>query len=137
MSRVVPLIGLLFAAWYVHLARAVRWEWASFWVAVAGVIAIAALPKDLLGTFAGHAHLTSALSAQTVGALWLTVAACGGVLMISGRISLWLYLLHTRAPEQEGHSRLEEAQYIEVVKTYRGEGAANAITFDRSGPQRV
>ena len=96
------LMGLVFAAAYIRLARTVRWKWAVFCVMLAATLVIAALPEDLAESVVNHKGLTSAVPAKTVGAYWLTFAAGGAVFLISGGISFWLYLRHTQAPEQEG-----------------------------------
>jgi hypothetical protein len=102
VSTPVLLIGLGFAALYIGFARTVRWKWAMFAVMVAGPFVIAALPADIVETFANHTDLTSALTAKVVGAFWLTFLVYGAVLMVSGGISFWLYIRHTQAPAQEG-----------------------------------
>ena len=101
MQTPAALVGLAFAAMYVRLARTVRWKWAALCVVVAGVVGIAALPADLVETFANHTSLTSAIPAKAVGAYWLTFVVGGTVMMISGGISFCLYLRHTQPPEQE------------------------------------
>ena len=96
------LVGLLFAAAYIRIARTARWKWAVFWAMIAGTLVIAALPPDRLAAYANHAGLTSAVPARVVGAYWLTVALFGFLSLISGGISFWLYLRHTQPPAQEG-----------------------------------
>jgi hypothetical protein len=98
----VFVMGLMFAAMYVRLARTVRWKWAMFYIVVATVLAIAALPADLPEAFANHTGWTLAIPAKVVGAYWLTFVVCGAEMMISGSVSFWLYLRHTQAPAQEG-----------------------------------
>jgi uncharacterized membrane protein YhaH (DUF805 family) len=101
ISTPVTLAGLVLAASYIRIARTVRWKWVIFCVLVAGVLVIAWLPADLAESFANHTSLTSAIPAKAVGAYWLTFVVYGAVLMISGSISFWLYLLHTEAPAPE------------------------------------
>lgn len=101
LSTAVSLFGLLLAAGYVRLARTVHWKWAIFCAMVAGVLIIAALPTDLLDSFTGHDG-TSFLPARVMGAYWLTFVVYGGLLVISGAISFWLYLRHTQPAAQEG-----------------------------------
>jgi hypothetical protein len=96
------LFGLLIAASYIRIARTVPWKWIVFAVMVAGALAIAALPADLLEAFANHNSLTPAVPARAVGAFWLTFILYGFAFLISGGISFWLYLRHTQAPGQEG-----------------------------------
>lgn len=95
------VVGLLFALTYIRFARTARWKWAAFWVMVAGALIIAALPTELLEAFTNHKSLTSAVPPKAVGAYWLTFIVYGVVLMISGGISLWLYLRQTQPPAQE------------------------------------
>jgi len=97
----ICLVGLALAALYIPVARTVRWKWATFSVMVAGPLAISALPADLVGAFANHMDLTSAIPAKAVGAYWLTFVVDGTALMISGGRSFWLYLRHTQAPAKE------------------------------------
>lgn len=97
----LSLVGLAIAAGYVRIARTVCWKWAVFWIMVAGSLVIAVLPTDLLQTFANHTSLTPAIPAKAVGAFWLTFVVYGTVLMVSGAISLWLYLRRTQSPAQE------------------------------------
>jgi hypothetical protein len=101
ISSAASLFGLVLAASYIRIARTVRWKWAIFCVLVAGVFVIAGLPADLLENFANHTSLTSAISAKAVGSYWLTFGFYGAVLMLSGALSLWLYLHRTQAPAQE------------------------------------
>jgi len=95
-------VGILIALLYIRIARTARWKWAAFWVMVAGALIIAALPTELLEAFANHKSMTSAIPPRAVGAYWLTIIVYGVVLMISGGISLWLYLRQTQPPAQEG-----------------------------------
>ena len=102
ISTFASLVGLVFAATYVPIARTVRWKWAIFSVLVAGAVVIAALPADIVAALANHTSLASAIPATALGAFWLTIVVYGAVLMISGSISFWLYLRHTQARAQEG-----------------------------------
>ena len=72
-----------------------------FWVMVAGTLVIGVLPPDLVETFANHTSLTSAIPAKSVGAFWLIFLVYGAVLIVSGSISFWLYIYHTKAGAQE------------------------------------
>jgi hypothetical protein len=69
---------------------------------VAGMLVIAALPKELLDGIANHTSLTAALSARALGTFWLTFVMFGVALMISGAISFRLYPRHNEAPAQDG-----------------------------------
>jgi ABC-type xylose transport system permease subunit len=88
------LVGLLSAASYAyHFAREVRWKWAVASAMALGSILIAILPGDLIGSLNGLSWLALCLPSFM---LW------GPLLLISGGISFWLYLRHTRPPAPEG-----------------------------------
>jgi hypothetical protein len=67
-----------------------------------GSFVIAFLPASLLGTLVNDSWVTHPFRTKLVGVFLLTQMLFGTLLLISGGISLWLYLRHTRAPEQEG-----------------------------------
>lgn len=103
MSTPAALMGLVFAATYAYgFARAVRWKWVVVWVMTLGSLVIAFLPADLAGALANGSWVTNQFPAQLVGAFLLTVLLYGMTLLISGGISLWLYLRHTQAPAKGG-----------------------------------
>jgi hypothetical protein len=62
---------------------------------------IAFLPADVLGALGGEspAHPDRA---KLLGTILLSLMVYGTLLLISGGISLWLYLRHTHAPAQDG-----------------------------------
>jgi hypothetical protein len=96
------LFGLLLAASYAYgIARFVRWKWAVAWAMALGSLTIAILPADLIGALASHSWVTTFCPAKLVGAILLSCALYGGLLLISGGISFWLYLRHTEAPARE------------------------------------
>ena len=84
------LFGIAFSALYGYrFAQAMRWKWAVAGVMAFGSLVIAFLPVDrtggpIMGTFVRYFTLY------------------GAVLLVSGAISLWLYLRHTPAPAPEG-----------------------------------
>jgi hypothetical protein len=93
LTTPAALIGLLFAASYAYwFARTVRWKWAVVSVVAFGSIVIAFLPTDLLGALANQSWQ---------GAFMLVMMLYGAVLLVSGGISFWLYLRHTKAPAPE------------------------------------
>jgi hypothetical protein len=103
-DTVVPVFffGLLLAACYAFgIAKAVRWKWAVVLALVIGSLAIAVLPGDLTATLSGGASMPAWL-ARSAGAFLLFLMLYGAMLLISGGISLWLYLRHTQAPAKEG-----------------------------------
>lgn len=91
------LLGLVFAISYAFsFARTVRWKWLVVWVEVAGSIVIALLPAHVLGALANHSWLNTQFPAGVIGGVLLSFLLYGTVLLISGSISFWLYLQHTR-----------------------------------------
>jgi hypothetical protein len=98
----LSLAGLVLAASYAHsFARTLRWKWVVAWAMAIVSIVIALLPADLIGAMANHSWITAYVPAKVVGALWLSMAAYGTMLLISGGISFWLYLQKTQAPAAE------------------------------------
>jgi hypothetical protein len=101
ISTPFSLFGLVFAAAYIQFALKMHWKWIIFLVMLASTLIIAALSADLLDRVADHSHFGSAVSSQAVGAFLLTWVVYGGLFLISGLITFWLYLRHTQAPAQE------------------------------------
>ncbi len=102
MTTPASVMGLVFAASYAYgFARTVRWKWMVVGVMIAGSIAIALLPADLVGSLASHSWITKSVSAKTVGAVEFTILLYGALLLISGGVSFWLYLHHTQPPPAE------------------------------------
>jgi hypothetical protein len=79
-SLVGPALAVAYG-W--RFAAAVRWKWA-----VAGAMAAASVGMEFVAQDAG-------------GALFLTLTACGAMLIISGGISFGLYLRRTETPVQD------------------------------------
>ena len=102
ISALASLAGLAFAASYSYnLARAVRWKWATGGAMAAASFVIVFLPADVLGAL-GSESPAHPDRARLLGAILLSLMVYGTMLLISGGISLWLYLRHTQAPAQEG-----------------------------------
>jgi len=102
LTTPASLVGLFFAATYAYgIARTVRWKWAVAGVMALGSIAIAMLPADAVGAVANHSWITRIAPARLYGAFWLNMALYGALTLISGGVSLCLYLRHTQAPAQE------------------------------------
>jgi len=99
MTASVSLFGLLLAAGYARgvVGWAVRWKWAVVWLLAAGSLAIPALP---VGEIASH-FITTVLPEKLEAAFLLLFLFYGALLMVSGGISLWLYIRHTEAPARE------------------------------------
>ncbi|MGA3028181.1 MAG: hypothetical protein ABSF98_25820 [Bryobacteraceae bacterium] len=102
ISAAVSLFGLAFAACYAWgIARAVRWKWVIVWAIALESFVIAFLPASVFGALAGDSWVTHPVRTKLVGAWLLSLMSYGAMLLISGSISLWLYLRHTQAPVQE------------------------------------
>ena len=88
------LLGLAFAASYAYqIARAVPWKWIVTGAIVAGSLAIAVLPADVL---AGAADgFGDPARARLWGTVLVSLMVYGGILLVSGSISFGLYLRHT------------------------------------------
>ncbi len=97
------LVGLLLAASYGYtFARAVRWKWVVVWAMMLGSFVIAFLPASSFDALADDFWVTHPVRTKLVGSFLLSLMLYGTMLLISGGISLWLYLRHTQAPAQEG-----------------------------------
>jgi hypothetical protein len=102
MTASVPLFGLLLAASYGYgIARAVRWKWVVVWAMTLVSFVIAFLPASSFDALADDSWVTHPVRTKLVGAFLLYLMIYGGMLLISGGISFWLYLRHTQAPAQE------------------------------------
>jgi len=99
LSMAGPLVGVLIAVAYIRIATTVRWKWAIFGVVLAGSLAVALLPPDVVESFGG---LGKSIPAKLEGSFLLTFVLYGAALLISGCVSFWLYLRHTQPPAQEG-----------------------------------
>lgn len=68
---------------------------------MAATFVIAFLPAGVLGALGSQwpAHPDRA---KLLGTILLSLMVYGILLLISGGISLWLYVRHTQAPEREG-----------------------------------
>ena len=101
ISTLASLTGLVFAASYgYHCARAVRWKWVIAGAMAVAAFAIAFLPAGYLGAL-GSESPAHPDRAELLGAILLSLMVYGALLLISGSISLWLYLRQTRPRAQE------------------------------------
>lgn len=101
-SVVALLLGFAFAASYgYHLAKAVRWKWVVAGAIAAAAFVIPVLPADFLRTL-GSELPPHPGRAELLGTILLSLLVYGALLLISGGISLWLYLRNTQAPAQDG-----------------------------------
>jgi hypothetical protein len=96
------LFGLVLAAGCTYrLAREVGWKLVIGVAMAAASLAIALLPPSYFGPLADDSWITHPVRTKLVGGFILTLVVYGGLWMISGGISLWLYLRNTQAPAQE------------------------------------
>jgi hypothetical protein len=103
ISAFASLGGLVFAAAYGYqVARAVRWKWVVAGAMAAASLVIAFLPADVLGALGSELPVAHPDRAKLLGTILLSLMVYGTMLLISGGVSLWLYLRHTLAPAQEG-----------------------------------
>jgi hypothetical protein len=102
MTALASLTGLAFAAACgYHFATAVRWKWVLVGAMAVATFVIAFLPADVLGAL-GSESPAHPDRAEFLGTILLSLMVYGALLLISGSISLWLYLGHTQPPAQEG-----------------------------------
>jgi len=84
-----------------NAAKALRWKWF-----IAGAMAVASLVITFLPVnfvrAVGREFPARPDQAKFLGTILLSAMVYGALLMISGGISFWLYLRHTRPPAQEG-----------------------------------
>ncbi len=98
MSLPCSFIGLPIAAAYARgFARTATWKWAVFAVLAIGSVTIGILPADLMGALARNSGAPGFVSAKATGACMLTFLLFGAVFLISGGISLRLYLRRTQS----------------------------------------
>jgi len=102
ISTPASLLGLLFAAGYIRIARTVAWKWLMFVILLVGTVIVAILPGEMLESFANDTSPARGISPRAAGAFWMTFVIYGAVLLVSGGISFWLYVHHTQAPAREG-----------------------------------
>jgi hypothetical protein len=102
IPMLASLTGLAFAAAYgYNFARAVRWKWVLAGAMAVASFVIAFLPADVLGALGSESPAHPART-RLLGTILLSLVVYGTMLLISGGISLWLYVRHTQAPAQEG-----------------------------------
>jgi len=103
VSVLASLTGLVFAAAYgYNFARAVRWKWVIVGAMAVASFVIAFLPADVLGALGRDSSVAHPDRDKLGGSILLSLMVYGTMLLISGGISLWLYLRHTQAPAQKG-----------------------------------
>jgi len=103
ISALVSLAGLAFAASCgYHFARAVRWKWVIAGAMAVATFVIAFLPTNVLGALGNDSPVAHPDRAKLDGTVLLSLMVYGAMLLISGGISLGIYLRQTQAPAQEG-----------------------------------
>ena len=90
LTAISPLLGIVFSVGYYRLARTAVWKWMMALVMALASILIAVNPGDMIESLADY----------SLGSFHLTMAICGAVYLLSGGISLWLYIHNTQAPEK-------------------------------------
>ncbi len=86
-------------AYAYRFAKTARWKWAVAAAIAVSSLAIAFISPDSLVDLTGDARLKPFV--RFAGSEMLNLAAVGVLTLISGAISLWLYLRHTQPPVQE------------------------------------
>ncbi len=100
------VVGLLLAASYaIWIARPVPWKWAVVAAMTLGTLVIALLPAHVPAHFAlalaNFPPETARSPAEFIGALFLNEILFSALLVVSGGVSFWLYIRHTKAPVEE------------------------------------
>jgi hypothetical protein len=91
--------GLLFAAGYAYgFDKAVPWKWIVVCALTLHAIVVALLPASFFGAIADDSWVTHPARTKLVGAFVLSLIIYGAIFLISGGISLFLYLRHTQLP---------------------------------------
>jgi lysylphosphatidylglycerol synthetase-like protein (DUF2156 family) len=97
LTTPAALIGLVLTAGYAYkIAKAVRWKWAVAAAMAISSVAIAMIPEGVIGAAVGRRSAAVTTHEWIFGALLLTFAFYGAILLISGGISFVLYLRHTQ-----------------------------------------
>lgn len=95
-------IGLLLTATYAYgIARAIRWKWIVAVLLMVSAIVIALLPGALASAPMSQPWLPAAFNRRFLGSLFWYEASYGVILVISGCVSLGLYLHGTHRAERE------------------------------------
>jgi hypothetical protein len=102
IASLASLCGLIVAAGYIHgFARTARWKWVIGGAMTLASLVMAFLPPSFFGELAADSWVTHPVRTKLVGVYLLTLMIYGTMLLVSGGISLWLYVRHTQAPAQE------------------------------------
>jgi hypothetical protein len=97
------LLGLLTAASYAYtFARPARWKWTVALAMSLGTLAVTVLPAPLVSDLGSRScWWRPVMAPRPAGLMMITILVFGGLLLVSGGISLWLYLRRTQAPSRE------------------------------------
>ena len=97
LATPAALYGLVLAVGYAwKIASTVRWKWAVAAAMAISSVAIAMIPEGVIGAAVGRRSAAVTTHEWIFGALLLTFAFYGAILLISGGISFVLYLRHTQ-----------------------------------------
>jgi hypothetical protein len=95
-------MGLFWSAAYANgFARATRWKWAVAALFLITAIVIAMLPDQLASAPMSQPWLPSAFNRRLLGSVFWYEASCGLILLVSGFITLALYLRRTRQADSQ------------------------------------
>ena len=97
----VLLFGLICVGTYAFgIGRSVRWKWTVSCMMLLCSLTIAILPPDLLEAL-HNSEMPPILPLNLAVAIFLVFIIYGVLLMISGGISLWLYIHRTQSPVED------------------------------------
>lgn len=95
-------LGVFMTAAYTYgIARQTRWKWAVAGTLMISAYAVAMLPSQLASAPIGQPWLPAAFNRRLLGSLFWCETCCGLILLVSGSVSLALYILNTRRAEAE------------------------------------
>ncbi len=95
------MMGLILVPTYAYgIGRMAQWKWLVAAVLAAGSLAVASLPTGVLESIAHDSAAGLRVPPGTVGSWLLESLFVGATLLVSGAITLCLYLSRTQAPEQ-------------------------------------
>ncbi|MGC1422425.1 MAG: hypothetical protein WA354_14855 [Terracidiphilus sp.] len=101
-ALVTIVLGLFMAAAYAYrVARVARWKWIVAAVLVINAFVIAMFPVQLASAPMSQSGLAIALNVRLLGSLFWFNAFTGVILLISGVVSLALYLHDSRGVKSE------------------------------------
>jgi hypothetical protein len=94
------MVGIIVVPAYAYgMARTEQWKWLVAAVLAAGSLAIASLPTGVLESIAHDSTLGPRIPPGMIASWLLESLFVGATFLVSGAITLCLYLSRTRAPE--------------------------------------